>query len=745
MSRGALILLAGLTAAVASANDALDRAAETLANIEARVAQLERETTNPVAKSAFYPIEKRLLDAELNFELENYAKAAVLYLDARQNAAFPTHPDRLQILANLGTSLFKIRNFLGAKDTFEELVRAGHSPLYDLALRSLVEIALSTRSGTGLAEVLAKLGALATRGPGSQYAYGKGLVRIGRSLDGAAALAAVTPGAPEYVSAQYYLGVALVELARYPDARVAFTNVTVAAEGKDALQPQLELARLALGRLLLELGQWDAAASEYAEIGRTSPHYHNALYEMTWAYVNADQLEKAANALDLLLLTVEDDRIATEAHILRGRLNTQLDRSDSAAEAYAEVLLRFRPLREELDIFSRDKNAMRNYFRWLLGRHDDAVRLQAGLSERAMAWIQHDAELRVLVGLFDDLSLQRTELAEARGLLEELDAALADGARIDAFPNLRSAWTRIVIARNELTEVSTRSIEARAAATPAHLATVLAQARALRSELGGAPTTAQAYEASKDSSRSQLAELRREAFHLSQQTRSMREELKAVEAWLADGRYRDGGISGGEKEVAARLAAARTRYEALNSRLGAAEVRIAREEARVGAGDRTERAHEALRARLLQLHSQLDRGIEGPDAAAARQLRSGLVSALQRLDRVASQIEAAAQDRSGEYQSQVEAERKLIDGYARTIAAFDQDTDRLSRDVGAPLFQAAKVRLDDIVLEADIGVVDIAYKRKQRESERIATLQKERGDALQAIENTMETLRRAEP
>ncbi|MBT9560967.1 MAG: hypothetical protein IV100_33390, partial [Myxococcales bacterium] len=64
-----LIVLPGLAFAAPPERLDVDGASTLLANVEARVQQLEREASNPVAESTYYPIEKRLIDAQVYFDL----------------------------------------------------------------------------------------------------------------------------------------------------------------------------------------------------------------------------------------------------------------------------------------------------------------------------------------------------------------------------------------------------------------------------------------------------------------------------------------------------------------------------------------------------------------------------------------------------------------------------------------------------------------------------------------------------
>ena len=242
--------------------------------------------------------------------------------------------------------------------------------------------------------------------------------------------------------------------------------------------------------------------------------------------------------------------------------------------------------------------------------------------------------------------------------------------------------------------------------------------------------------------------MRRESFLIEQQRKNLGGEIKAIERWATEGAFKEGDAKPANlPEILAGLDAARKRWSGLEKRLSGLTERLDRAASSVGAGDAVDRDHDSQRTALLETHERIERFVDGAigpggQASGATELRRRAVALVARLERVCQVIDQTAQSKAGEFQGELEAERQLLDGYTRTIAAFQRDSDRMSHDVGGPLFRDAKTRLDDVVLEADMGQVDIAWKRKQRESERIAELQKERADALKLLETAIDGLQK---
>ena len=105
-----------------------------------------------------------------------------------------------------------------------------------------------------------------------------------------------------------------------------------------------------------------------------------------------------------------------------------------------------------------------------------------------------------------------------------------------------------------------------------------------------------------------------------------------------------------------------------------------------------------------------------------------------------NQIDRAVDSKVADYKRQLSAEKKLLVAYRRQVHAFDRESDKIARDIGEPLFKMAHRRLTDVVLEADLGLVDVAWQRKDRESRKIQALQEEQADRLKKLQMTMKEI-----
>ena len=163
------------------------------------------------------------------------------------------------------------------------------------------------------------------------------------------------------------------------------------------------------------------AGTHSQRISRNSDSYEVALYEMAWAYIEAEQYDKALNTIDSLLLTVKDPQLDVEAHTLRGRLNIYLNDHDTAVDTFEKIISRFAPIRNELDKFTRDPKNIQRYFQWLIERRGEGGDLNAPMTPRTAAWVESTGEMKRMAGIFSELGQQSRELITTQDMAQMLE------------------------------------------------------------------------------------------------------------------------------------------------------------------------------------------------------------------------------------------------------------------------------------------------------------------------------------
>ena len=757
-----LVLLSTSLAVGEEPAQAIHRYRTDLGNVESSIRLLQSEYAQPVAQSLVYDLEKRFVDARVYYDLKHYDKASILLLDLVENPQFKRNSDYLDAVFLLAHCLYNQRNWVAARRYFEEVVTARTGAHYDPSVFYLIEIALDRDrldDLPALGAIVARLGSSAS--DRVSYAWGKALYRQGKISESVKALSAIPPASPEYAPARYYLGVIYTGQRDFTNAIAFFREVMAIKEATDALGPVREEAALAAGRLSLEMGDIDRALEAYQSIDRRSPSFDVALYEMAWAYLARDRYEQALHTLDVLLLTVQDDQLAVDASILRARIQLEVDGADDAAEAYKEVVDRFTPIKNELESFSRSDTNLAKYFQWLLDRRADRYVASPPLSERAAKFVENVEAMEPVIRLFDDMAVEKADVAESFDVASSLEAALSASNRVEIFPSLENGWVRIMESENRLILLNRELLETENAFYLEHargedrsLAQQFAANRRALEErfLRSVPRTVADYRARSHRVNVRFEQLKKDAFLVEQTVKRVRDQLDAMDKILTDAKYSMAVAPAGaaDKALIGELEAEKARLHGLYDELEAVQREIEVESTRIGAGDFVAEGETNIKNEILaaqkrehELYRRLAGSLPGPERGMADQmagLRLQIRGDFDALGAVLARIQQKVDEKVGEYRKLVQIEKNHLTSYQAEEKGYEGDSRRVATDVGNALFRSAQEKVADVVLEADLGLLDIAWQQKQRKSDRISELTVEKNERLKQLQESLSSI-----
>ena len=739
----------------------LSRIEAELGTLDASAADLDRKYKTASAETFMHSVQRRLMDAMLMYEFKSYDKAVVLFAELARIPEFKSHRDYWQVVFYLGESLYKLGNRNSAAAYFGSIVDANVPSLAQPALGYLLDIAMSTRNYQLLNRYYRILDAIpaAQRTSALVYEYGKALYFQGGLDDAASEFGRIPVGDPYRARAQYYLGVVRSRQNDFANALTSFRAAIEASRGgdNDDDREARDLACLGLGRLLEETGQFLEAVAAYQDVSRYSAHYDTSLYEMTWAYIKMSKFDRALRTLDTLILVVEDDDLRIQANILRGRLSIFLKRFDEADDAYQNVVEQFTPLKNELLAFMATRENVANFFKWLMAARNESQ--PRPLSERALLWMQADEKMTQMLSVFTDIREQKREVDEFERLIVRLRARLNSDSAIETYPNLSEAWYAVAEVENRLIFANSGVLNAsRSLAKPtlgaedkARLTSLWNTREALEKNFFSVPQTARDYAARRTAVARAFDTLDAELTIVEQ---ALQEEIRDADImyqWAVrdstgpDGkpktvsdleRQRMQGIDGERKRLADLSVAVREARESLEVQRVVA-----------GAGDEVLKGEADLKKRLLAAqateaaaYTARRASLSGTavDAQArADELHGRITRQLERLAAIQAALLQRTRDKVVETRREVDAEEAEVRAYSNRLSKAETQTMSVSEQVGSALFKLARDQIRETVLEADLGLIDIAWQKKQDVTTEIQNLNEARSSQLKQIEENL--------
>nr|WP_225937357.1 tetratricopeptide repeat protein [Myxococcus sp. RHSTA-1-4] len=720
---------------------------------------------------------RRFSDGEIQYLLGDWQAASVLFYDLVSDPKFRVHPRYPDALFYLADSLFQQKNYIGARLYLRELLSqpttSGH---YRDALARYLAVASRLNQFEGIDGYVEKARALSggQLPPEMAYVYARWLFRrsdlpagerIARAREAFTALAQA-PGGPFRLQAAYHLGVLSVQAGELPAAIQQFqqlatppsAQVATAAPGAkrpaagsspeaDALRVR-ELALMSLGRLLYETGRYDEALDRYGQVPRDSESFPDSLYEAAWVHVKMGNHQLAKNAIDILLMVAPDSQLAPEARILQGNLLQKLRRYDASIETYSSVINTFRPARDSIDNLMRVSQDPVAYFDRLLGRVDGSQDVRTLLPPLALKYASTQREVADAVRMVGDIDSGRQGADEAQALAERILQAL-ETRGLETFPELQEGYTRADAVDSALTHAEAALVRVETAALEAvltpdereRLAAVRREREALGERFSAMPTTIQEMEERRRRMQSRVDEVDREAFRLGYELQSLKAVAASVRKWVDDTRPQRNSDPNEEREFLVQLQAEVQTLTDLQEELDATRARLADERhaaATALAGEQTIRTEyaEALR-REHELLGEAEGRLSQEDARTlvrAHEVRARANALRTRVVTARDVLRARLESRGRVIREKVLAEQLLLNTYEAEVASVSGDARNLVGRIAFESFRRVRQQFYDLVLKADVGVVDVAFAEKQDKTTEIQRLSAQQDKALRELD-----------
>ncbi len=726
----------------------LAQAEAEIQEVSQQVSRLENEFLKPAVLASRYKTEARFNDAKVAYYLEDYHRAAVLFVDIvqKENQSFGSYREALYLL---GDSLARVRNYQGARNYFRQILELGSGLYFQEAASRYLEISFESRNFDGVEDVLNRVQRSGQMSAGLHYISGKALYRQDRYPEARAEFQRAASD-PEYrLMAEYFRGVVLATEGKLDEARSVYAGITNdAAVTSERDQEIVNLAFVARGRLAYEKADYDTAIDMYSRIPRFSEHFDQALWEMTWTLIAKEMFREARRNVEILLFSDPDPEFVAQARLLKADLSVRLNQYELAEEDFQDVLTEFQPVKDEMDTFVADRGDLRSFFTGMV-EQDLEGNSQAGLPPLVEKWLDSDATIRNASRLIRDVRDVNAEIDETRQVLAEVNARLDSTTRVQSFPELAEGMALGIEAENRLTKARRLILNAHYQEVSSRLSTAQEQRwESLSAELdrlekayAEIPKDREAIAERDRAVHAEYARLQRELDRVDDQLDGQRAILAGVDVYIQN-EYGEPLTEDQKTQIDALKSEVRETLKELEEVRSALQLqlKIARDE--VGVGDPVSVAERDLRERyaarmdeassLLQSAGRLER---------AQSLRQRIQPLERRLQDYFTRMESLVNDKVSEIRDDVRNEEKML-------AQHKDSLDELiyaSQDGAGVLayinFMRARADFNAMILRAEVGLVDVKWQKKEEMSNTINQLFENRTRQLRQLQQSFEEVR----
>ncbi len=755
---GLLVLLGVAGQARAALDEELISAEKEMRLLEDKASLIEQEYINFDEKSSIEgDFESRLTDGQSLMILKDYLRAAVVFYDLVDNQRNRNRPNYPEALFNLAEALFYSRNYIEARQYYRLVTEHPNGrPYRDVSLARLMQIALNTNDFQQVDEIHNRLvRESATMTPEAEYLWGKTLFLRNRASDAALVFATLRPGQHFFFQARYYLGVLKVRQGTLEEALNIFTALIAEPPRTTQEKDIWELAHLARGRLLHDLDREAEAIDAFQAIDHNSPYFDDALFEICWTYIQwaersekpEDQntwFEKAFRTLEILEVSTPDSTLVPKAALLRAHILEKTGKFEEASKSYTEVGQTYSAVKQDLDQLVVQHADPVRYFNEVAGKNLDSFDLATFLPPLAVKWMTNQDDIKVALGVMKDIDVGRTYVAESRSVLAKIKELLQNATdRISLFPALREGAVHTIEVENArvLLERSLAFLEERIINEKLSEAErqKFAQAHKEREDLEQAiknlPTTPKDSQNRDERIRQRIELLQQSVYDSGIGLKGMKAQLSAMEEWIQAHEHelvgREDAVRDFREEIRRGWAIAnqfQSELDTLGNQLSTEKTRAGLDSEAISREGQIRRNYTEALEKERNLAEQI-RSRLGPQGAAqvARiddlRLRSDRLH--QKLQVIQRKLEERVAERSGEHEKRVQQEENNLAQFEKALAKLEGESKNLAGEVTFRVLQDVRQKFYQLVLEADVGLLDVAWSRKREKNQKIEELSKQ--------------------
>jgi tetratricopeptide (TPR) repeat protein len=745
---GAALLLVLASAPSVYADD-VDTWGGKMVEIEARVRELDGELRPPAAEGPELA-DRRLIDAQVLYELKNYEAASTLLLDVVQK--YPNSQAYPEALFYLADSLFLIRDFLSSRRYFEKVVETGPSnKRYQEALQRLIELSLYTGDYSPVDGYIAKLAELP---PGHQlpsvpYVKGKYYYFRQRYDEALNAFKDINQSHKYWFHSQYFVGATYVAQGKLTEAIGAFDGVLKVEAKTDSQKRIAELSHLALGRIYYDRGQFTNANVEYSKISSKSELFADSLFEQAWVSIKAKEYKKAFRALDTLLTAKPDDPQVPEVKLLIGNLHIRENEYMLATDAFSKTRDEFEPIHKQMDDIINKQTDPQRYFQELIGKNLGKFDVSSYLPPIAIKWVKAESDIQHVVNLVTDVNDLKKSLDESDEIVRRLDKAVTGPGRVNIFPELATARSKAVEIGNQIGDAKKallsreHDLEAPVAGSErAQLDSLAAQRQAIEAKLASTPSTADDLATRLKKAKGNFDDLDKRASELNVLIHSFHAERVAIELYYKT-------TTKGQKVDTSQFEKEAAQVQAMEDDLQKQYDQLRRDidEAAqsVGVDDAQMQLEAQLRKQLGEIQQQ-ERSVgasvrlrlSGEDRTKVDQIESILSRAQAAEGSLASfnaKIDEQVEARLVDIKTSIAEEKANVEKFRIALGQHEGEAVTVGGGITAESFKAVADRFYQIVVRSDVGIIDVAWALKDNKTQEDSRLVREQKRELKLLDD----------
>ena len=729
----------------AVADSGLDQAQASLKEIDAEFENNLKRYLSLNISDADYRLSpsKKMKKGDFFFGKGDYATSAGIFYSVTVSV-----PDsdalKYEALYKLGESLFMQKNYISATRYYETLLASyGNADLKAKTLKRLIFMSYSLGEYAAAEKYYDQF----VQGGNNIYAdqellyyFAKLLFFAGKTEEAVKLFSSVNKESEFYPQSRYFLGVTALRDKKLEEARTFYEEILSLPEGAGYhdFRNIRELAGLAVARIAFELDDQETASNYYLPTAFDSRSFPQAYYELSWTFIKRDQFENAVDTLRIVKNVAPYSRIASQAEILEGTLLVKMGRFGEALVLFNSIVSKYTKYQDEL--FSIDGKAF-----LASGRSGKVSDFLLPYSPAVRSILQDSKKFSETVALNDTIIELEEELKRIEDLEKKIVTMAGNKNSAALFPPLKVAAKGVMTLRNKIAVVKNSLVMARNGFAGTGLTEEQrGEFEKLDSEkrklLEIDNTVSVAHERIRERAEEygdKVVKLDERMHLVSMQLESLAERLDLLIASYSEERNSEK-ENDNDKELLDQIGQEREKFNALSAESDACQSEIDDEKNGLVLGGTLIEAENEIRdsfngivARQQSIIGSSSDRREAPEVEA-------LIEEADRLDAKLADFYNRLNDSMkgiiAELGTSYEQEKSNVEAYKSELLRAKREVEEMAVLAIYSNMNTARNIFADLVLQGDLGLIDVAWEKKEESTSEIMRLKTKKATEIQQLQ-----------
>jgi tetratricopeptide (TPR) repeat protein len=740
------ILLAQKVPVSENISEKLEKISEEVREVSILSQEAQAKYLSPLVINADYsePVENKMNKARFYFNNKDYISSGSLYYSIVMSIEEKNEVWE-EALYYLAESLYLNRNFISASRYFEMLVTGKPDSKYRFdCLKRL--IAASYRLGNyseakNYYSVFIDAGYDISRDPDLAYYLAKSMFFDDYTKEAFNVFSTLKPDNRYYLQSRYFLGV--VELRqRNQEVAMGYFEKIIQADRNDkyhSYEKIRDLAVLAAARIAFEAGDLVKAVRYYLILDKRSVHFAEAYYELCWTYIKREEYTKAIDALRLIKFIDPGSIIVPQAEILEGSLLIRLERYGEAMMLFSSIVDRYGTIKDEL--FSLDsKNFSTN--------QTDERNVLAPFSPIVRSLLRDNKKYTNAISLYDDIAELEEEIARTEKLERRLASIFENENAAAVFPPLKEGSNQTIILQNRLAYSRNLILQMRREmiwenlpeAARKKYENLEAQRNKLAQSLEGVAISSGQLEEKTSEYARKIIKMEEELHRITIQVKSFNKQLDGINAF-----FMKNVPAGTDSRLSERIEREKEEISKIIGDLEKHKRDVENEKNRlVLGGDMISRVI-ITRSGLNKIMAEQQEILSSVKFAneyvtRIEQILGEIDNVERALDIFYSRLNKAVSEKIDRIRESYENEKNNLNEYKSELYAIKREVTEMASLAMYSNINRVRSTFSDIVLQADLGIIDVAWEKKDRTTGEILKLRLQRAQEVRSLFSDLENI-----